>query len=440
MKLSDIDAQVVQAELHMQRGEVLQAELVYRRVLDASPGHKAAARALSQLALLRGDSARAAELLSELVRAHPNDAQLALDHAVALAQAERLREAIAVVEASLAFNPKHFPSWLLLGHIREAEGDSMGALRAWYQAVTGAQREGHWKDQSSTPPNLLEPVVHAIERVRAGRRELLFDVYETLRAQHGASALQRVDRALSGYLKEWDSTPVDSRQRPRFFFFSDLPNTPYLDPYLQPWAKRLEASFAAIREEAIRVWTEGQRLQDFLELSDSARLEDYLRGDGVTPAWEAFFFYRHGHRFDANHSLCPRTSEVLESIELCRIEEQAPEICFSVLKPRSHIMPHYGVTNVRLVMHLPLLVPPDCALNLIDVGEHHWQEGKLMMFDDTFQHEAWNRSDETRIVLLMDCWNPHLTGVEQLAVKQLIEMISRFHLADRAPNTPNPTR
>jgi aspartate beta-hydroxylase len=188
------------------------------------------------------------------------------------------------------------------------------------------------------------------------------------------------------------------------------------------------------------VWTEGQRLQNFLELSASARLEDYLQGDGVTPAWEAFFFYRHGHRFDANHALCPRTSEVLEAIDLCRIEEQAPEICFSVLKPGSHIMPHYGVSNVRLVMHLPLLVPSDCALNLIDVGEHHWQEGKLLMFDDTFQHEAWNRSGETRIVLLMDCWNPHLTGVEQLAVKQLIEMISRFHLADRAPNAAGTTR
>ena len=440
MKLSDIDAQLVQAELLMQRGEVLQAELVFRRVLDASPGHKAAARALSQLALLRGDSARAAELLSELVRAHPNDAQLALGHAVALAEAERLREAIAVIEASLVVNPKHFPSWLLLGHIREAQGDDIGALRAWYQAVIGAQLEGHWKDQRSTPPNLLKPVVHAIEQVRAGRRELLFDVYSNLRAQHGAHALMRVDRALSGYLKEWDSTPSDARQRPRFFYFPDLPTTPYHDPYLQPWAKRLEASFAAIRDEALRVWTEGQRLQNFLELPQNSRLEDYLQGVGVTPAWEAFFFYRHGHRFDANHALCPRTSEVLESSDLCRIEEQAPEICFSVLKPGSHIMPHYGVTNVRLVMHLPLIVPPHCALNLIDVGEHHWQEGKLMMFDDTFQHEAWNRSNATRIVLLMDCWNPHLTRVEQLAVKQLVEMISGFHLADRAPNQPGPDR
>jgi aspartate beta-hydroxylase len=83
-------------------------------------------------------------------------------------------------------------------------------------------------------------------------------------------------------------------------------------------------------------------------------------------------------------------------------------------------------------MHLPLLVPSDCALNLIGVGEHQWQEGRLVMFDDTFQHEAWNRSESTRIVLLMDCWNPHLTPVERVAVKQLIEIISGYQMADRA--------
>jgi aspartate beta-hydroxylase len=89
-------------------------------------------------------------------------------------------------------------------------------------------------------------------------------------------------------------------------------------------------------------------------------------------------------------------------------------------------------------MHLPLVVPPDCALNIVDVGEHHWEEGQLVMFDDTFAHEAWNRSDETRIVLLMDCWNPHLTQVEKSAVKQLIETISGLHLADKPRSVINP--
>jgi aspartate beta-hydroxylase len=176
---------------------------------------------------------------------------------------------------------------------------------------------------------------------------------------------------------------------------------------------------------------EDRPFQNFIDFREGVRPQDYLKGHGLDPVWEAFFFYRHGVRFDANHARCPRTSALLESIELCRIAGDAPEICFSVLRAGSEILPHYGVTNVRLVMHLPLVVPADCALNLIDAGEHRWKEGELVMFDDTFRHEAWNRSASTRIVLLMDCWNPHLDQVERQALKQLIETISALHLGSR---------
>jgi aspartyl/asparaginyl beta-hydroxylase (cupin superfamily) len=63
---------------------------------------------------------------------------------------------------------------------------------------------------------------------------------------------------------------------------------------------------------------------------------------------------------------------------------------------------------------------------VVDHGEHHWKEGELMMFDDTFLHEAWNRSGEPRLIVLMDCWNPHLTEPEKAAVKQLVEAIDAF--------------
>ena len=147
--------------------------------------------------------------------------------------------------------------------------------------------------------------------------------------------------------------------------------------------------------------------------------------------WEAYFFFRHGKRYDENHLRCPATSRALESIELCKIRDHAPEICFSLLTPGTHLLPHYGVTNVRVVMHLPLLVPPECALNVIGAGEHHWREGELMMFDDTFHHEAWNRSDSVRMILLMDCWNPALTTVEREAVTMLIETLGTLHRSAR---------
>lgn len=412
-------------------GQALQAELMYVGLLKQWPSSIEAVTRLARLALRRGDFTRAVQLLQPAAQTNPLNSQLGVDLAVALANSERLPEAIKAIELTLSNSSSNCVAWLLLGQLREASGDSSGALKALYQAVTRAQRAGQWKDVESTPPEIFDGVVAAIERVRDGRRELFLGAYDELRRQHGATALARVDCAVTGYLNDWDSRPTDPRQRPKFFFFPGLPNTPYQDPYLHSWAKRLALAFPFIRADALRVLEEDRNWPNFIP--ETARVEDYVSGDGLAPSWEAFFFYRRGKRFDANHRRCPKTSEVLESVELCRIADQAPEILFSVLKPGSHINAHHGVTNVRLVLHLPLVVPRDCALNLVGHGEHPWEEGRLVMFDDTYLHEAWNRSQATRIVLLMDCWNPHLTPVERHAVQQLLETISGLHLADRTP-------
>ena len=424
-----LERQLVEARRHDQGGASLHAELLYSRILDEAHDNTEAASRLAHFAMLRGDTDRAATLLRSAFDHHPDNPQLGVELAVTQLCGSRSEEGIATLNATLKRTPEHSPAWLLLGDARDAAGDSYGALKAWYQAVTRAQRAGQWLDERGTPPALLDSVVNAIEKVRLGRRELLFGALDQLRNEYGGRALQRVDRALTGYLREWDATPLDPRQRPRFLYFPDLPSQPFLDPFLQAWAGQLQDAFEMIRSEALQVIAEDQSLPHFVDLKAGDRMQNYVTGQGPDPAWEAFFFYRHGRRYDANHRRCPQTSAVLESIELCRIADHAPEICFSVMRPGTHILPHYGVTNTRLVMHLPLVVPPNCALNLVDAGEHVWQEGKLVMFDDTFRHEAWNRSDSTRVVLLMDCWNPLLTHVEKKAIERLIGMISGFHSA-----------
>jgi aspartate beta-hydroxylase len=320
--------------------------------------------------------------------------------------------------------------WLRLGDLRAQNGQRLPALLAWFEAVTKAQAQGQWIDAASTPAEALDSVINAITQVRTRRREIYFGSYDFLRAKHGAAAVARIDRALSAHLREWDGRPTDPRQKPRFFYVPDLPSSPYLDPDTQPWAPSLRRAYSAIREEAINLLRESDGFEDFVRLRKGDRMEKYLGGG--RPSWEAYFFYRHGKRFDAHHERCPLTSAALESIELCDIANHAPEICFSLLAPGTHILPHYGVTNARVVMHVPLVVPPGCALNVIGAGEHVWREGELMMFDDTFQHEAWNRSTRPRLILLMDCWNPALTAVERRAVTRLIESIGALHRAAQA--------
>ena len=109
-----------------------------------------------------------------------------------------------------------------------------------------------------------------------------------------------------------------------------------------------------------------------------------------------------------------------------RIREHAPEVCFSVLTPGTHILPHRGVTNTRLVTHLPLIVPENCAI-VVGGEKREWREGECFTFDDTFEHEAWNRGASTRVVMLIDCWNPYLTEIERDAVTLLVGAIGDFN-------------
>ncbi|GCL62394.1 hypothetical protein AQPW35_14750 [Rubrivivax pictus] len=418
-----VDPRLARAGELLQRREVLQAELLFRAVLREHPGCVPAARTVAELSLDRGDLDGALAVLRNAAQVAPTDLALRFDLARAQAQAGQLAESQAAVEAVLKDDPGHHLAWLMLAELRDAAGDGFGALRARWQAIDRAQRTGRWLGRDTTEPHLMQAVMGHIGRLREDRRHWLQQAIEPVRQAFGGAAVTRVETALAAYLGEIDLRPPHPQQRPKFLYFPGLPDGPYHDPMLQPWAPQLRDAWPAIRAEAMQLLAEDRDFESFLGLAQGQRAPQYVGGSNPAAAWDAFFFYRHGQRFDSNHTRCPATSAVLEGLTLCRVARQAPEVCFSVLRPQSTIMPHHGVTNTRLVMHLPLIVPPGCALNVIGLGEHHWREGELMMFDDTYEHEAWNRSDSPRLIVLMDCWNPHLTPPEQQAVQRLVEAI-----------------
>lgn len=408
---------------------VAAAEAAYQQILAMSPGNTEAIAALGQLAVNRRDMPAAANYFSLAHHLDPANPQHGLDHAFALLSSDLLQDAVDVLQKTVTAQADCFNAWLMLGQVFDALNKPDDALRAFHQAVLRAQGSGQWLTQSSTPPAMLDAVIRAIKTVRQGHRWLYHDSYDNVRQAFGSTALKRVDKALAGYLKELQVLPDSPHQQPRFFYIPDLPTGPYHDPALHTWSAALAQAYQVIRAEALRTLAEDSHFENFIQFRDSVKVEDYLRGENATPTWEALFFYRRGKRYDANHTRCPDTSKVLDSLDLCHVENEAPEICFSVLTAGSEILPHCGVTNARLVMHLPLLVPESCALHVFGGGEHHWREGELVMFDDTFKHEAWNRSASTRVVLLMDCWNPHLDAAERQAVKQLLEAIGGMQRA-----------
>jgi aspartate beta-hydroxylase len=126
-----------------------------------------------------------------------------------------------------------------------------------------------------------------------------------------------------------------------------------------------------------------------------------------------------------NTARCPITLKALQQVPLCAVQGRTPTALFSLLRPGTHIPPHHGFLNTRLICHLPLVVPPECALR-VGNETRAWREGELVIFDDTMEHEAWNRSSQLRVVLLFDIWRPELSEAERSLVAEMLESIDRF--------------
>ena len=129
--------------------------------------------------------------------------------------------------------------------------------------------------------------------------------------------------------------------------------------------------------------------------------------------------------------LCPATTAALEAIPQSRVPGKAPNAFFSILQPGARIPPHTGVTNTRTIIHLPLVVPEGCTFRV--GGEtRHWREGEAFAFDDTIEHEARNDSDQLRVILIFDVWNPHLDEAERRNLERLFAIADRGLVATRA--------
>ncbi|MCP1373240.1 aspartyl/asparaginyl beta-hydroxylase domain-containing protein [Dyella lutea] len=418
-----------------QRGDAASAEQAFARLIEQLPDDAEALLFLASRELERGHSAGAIERLGAARRAHPRDPAVLHQLGAAQVQSGDWRGAEASLREALELAPGMFVARLRLGVVFEQQGLRHEAIRTYLGAINAAQAQGRWLSDETTAPGLRDAVKHAARYVAAGRRELFDAVIEPLRQRYGRAELARVDQCLAIYLHELPPPLPDPRQRPLFLYFPGVPSQPFYPHERFPEHARLEAAVEAIRGELRTVLADADDpLEPFLGAppaeAEAARL---LESTGAQEAgWDAFFFYRHGERYDDNCARCPRTSALLDTLPLVRIRDHAPETLYSVLRPGTHILPHRGVTNTRLVTHLPLTVPPDCALR-VGGQTHVWEEGRCVTFDDTYEHEAWNRSGQTRVVLIMDSWNPDLTEAERLAVTDLVAAIGDFNRPAPAP-------
>lgn len=193
-------------------------------------------------------------------------------------------------------------------------------------------------------------------------------------------------------------------------FFYDTADFEFLKP--------IESNFEIIKSELLEL-LEMQKENQWLRT-----FPNYVTSE-KDKAWKVFSFVFFGIKFLHNAELCPKTSELIYSI---------PDIIscdYSFLKGNSHILPHKGYSRMVLRCHLPLIVPSskDCAIRVGD-KTHHWQEGKLVIFDDSFEHEAWNNSKDDRVVLMFDIPNPNWEySAEQISEFKIRNMDDPFLLS-----------
>ncbi len=358
---------------------------------------------------------QARESFERLVQQEPGNVIHHLGLAYACEALGLAAQAEAAVDGALAADAGDLRALMLKAQLLERQGSERAA--DYFRAVLKAA------EQVGEIPAEFEALVRDAQNAaeRHGReleRRLRTRVDELI-AQRGAQRSRRFELSLDLLC----GRRVHYPSQPRLYSFPELPTVQFFDTAAFPWVKPLEASTDTIRRELLGLLDAGgaDRFVPYLQ-SDPARPQ--LRRDRLVDNrdWGAFYLWKDGERVAAHADLCPQTMAILESLPLARTPGRSPTVLFSMLQPGAHIQPHHGFINTRLIGHLPLIVPEGCGFR---VGNEvrAWREAEVLLFDDTIEHEAWNRGSSPRVVLLFEVWRPELTVDEREAVNAIFEAV-----------------
>jgi aspartyl/asparaginyl beta-hydroxylase (cupin superfamily) len=359
------------------------------------------------------DFARAASLLDQAAALSPGDFSLWMRIAAVRRGTGKLGQALEAVHKALAIQPRDFTGLLMRASLMQRLGEP-GAGEAWGHAL--AQ-----KPEKDLPEQLATIVGEAEQHYEAWRveRESSFKA-QMAAAEERASEEERkrIERFRNNALRRtrpYHSEPTD-------FQFPELTEREFHPRRLFPWIDEIEAATSEILAELRQVMA-----SERAELVPYVQFDEHVPMDQWKPLnrnkdWTAIHLIRHGRSIEANTRHCPATMALLERLPQPQIPGASPNAMFSLLAPRTEIPPHVGISNARLVCHLPLVVPEGCWFR-VGAETRPWRTGEAFVFDDTIEHQAANPSDELRVVLIFDIWHPDLSPTERDAVSALISAV-----------------
>jgi len=415
-------AQAAEAERLAQSGHVGAAAQLHQRVLAACPGYSRSLSFLALQALQDNNLAEARRLIDLAAAGEPKIALVEANRALILREQGDLEGALEALQSAIERDPNFLPAMLDAGQLLDELGRPHEAAVQFRLALSKCP------PASSLPPPLQQRVDAAQRFVDREQQALAAAIDARLAPLRGdGETRERFEECLDIFL----GRAKPKQPKPGMMFFPKLTPLTFFPRQMFDWLERIESATDAIRREIEAVMAGGEG--GFIPYVQKPEAE-HGPGSVWNPLnhnrdWGAYFLFNHGKRVERHCQACPVTAGVLDELPLVRIPRRGPTAFFSRLKPRTHIPPHHGATNTRLVAHLPLIVPPGCGIR-VGNDRREWIPGQMLIFDDTIEHEAWNHGEDTRVVLIFDVWNPLLDEHERAMVTETTAAIAEFFPGD----------
>jgi aspartyl/asparaginyl beta-hydroxylase (cupin superfamily) len=415
--LPEINALEVQAARAAQSGRDDEAVSLWGRILEIDPSHGRSLTALGLRAFHKGDLQAARAAFQRVVDASGSEPQQWINLALACRQLKDEAGEESAIQRALSLDPTDLVALILRADLLERQGKTHQAARAHSAVATVSP------PLDRLHPDLKPAVSHALAYREKYQREFgtfLDRFLEPYQQTFAGENLKRFRDSLDimvGRKKRYDSHSV-------IYHYPNLAAIEFFDRADFPWLDEIEAATDEVRSEFIEILNAEEGFTPYITYPQDVPHNQFAELNN-SPRWSAFHLYKLGGRIEENAAKCPITMKAIDGVPQPDLPGRTPAAMFSLLKPKTRIPPHTGVTNVRLVTHLALIIPENCGFR-VGNDTRQWVPGKAWVFDDTIEHEAWNDSDKLRVVLIFDIWHPHLTPPERAMITALTAGVKAF--------------
>lgn len=406
--------QAMQAAL--MHGNEQQARTIAGALLEQNPDHVPALGVAAQCAMRSREYSLAHGHFERLAQLSPDPMHWINAAQAAVQLQDEQREAHAIQQA-LILDPTHLIALICKARMYERLGNRHKAAVA-HGAVAAVAPA---LDQLS--PDLRAAVLHGMQYRDAYNREFGEFLDQRLTTQIDAMPNRERDRfrlamdIMSGRKRRYDSQSM-------VFHYPGLVPTEFFDRSRFVWLNQFESRTDEIREEFLNVLQSEEGFVPYLTYPPGSPVNQFAQLNN-SPDWSAYHLKQAGEVVEHQASACPVTMSLLELAPQPDQPGRTPAAMFSILKPRTRIPAHVGVSNTRLITHVPLIIPERCGFRVGNTTRE-WVPGKAWVFDDTIEHEAWNMSDKMRVILMFDIWHPDLDEGERQLITELMASVNRF--------------